>query len=112
MNEQMQQQMMARLDAIAQKLGVAANVLWQATIRQQIVNGWECVLGAAIFGLAVLIGIHWLVKNWKELAEEAFWPALGVLVCVVIFLFFTFNAIDFLANPTYWAFRDILEAVK
>lgn len=118
----MNQEVLSRLDALAAKLGVAANHLWGVLVRQAYVDA----LGSLLFALiaaALTYGFYRVVlygraEKWydgydTELAVVGTGVVgVGLVVCVVIALVQLVAGIQNVANPEYFALRHVLGALK
>lgn len=107
----MQDEILQRLDALAAKLGVAGEGLWEILVLQAKISGivdliWVPILALLAFGAIRLM-------KWAE-DQASDWDGVMVLSCVVIFastiaLPFLFTAgIKELLNPEYYALNKIL----
>lgn len=112
MNEQMQHEILSRLDALAAKLGVAAQNLFQLYVRQTKIDGIECVVGFLVLGVGSYFCGRAAYLRSKDDSDDAgsmgFWCVLlvvGSIPCLV-------GAIDLLGNPNLWAFKSLLDTIK
>lgn len=117
------QETFKRLDAIGEKLGVAAAHLWSVLIRQGIAVGLqECLIGLVWLGLwiaALIISRHMrnvLAKN-SEYDKEA-WTFGGYALLGVSQLFllgvgsYLFEGLVTLVNPEFYALQTLLQNLK
>lgn len=121
MNKQLVDALMARLDALSHKLGVAAQFLWKAELRQARIVGVEYL----VFSLLALCGLLtccWgFVRVWRwgsnpnasredreGAAPSLFFIFIGILICLWLLDCTLTPAITGLCNPGYWAFHDLL----
>lgn len=123
MNETMQQELFTRLDAIAAKLGVAAESMWEVLVQQAVLNAWM-KLGALVALWSVLaIGLRFVSKLSDENAREfdTFSPrVVGYIVCGIYGVAGPFAGLFALGpgiitgffNPEYAALRELLDAVR
>lgn len=116
----MQQEILTRLDALAAKLGIAAEHIYAVFVVQARVG----IIGQALFaltiGLAWLIGVRVVRKYWKVGMEDA--PEITICLCVVgsiSLAICTMVSISGLAwiptrllNPEYWALQEISKMLK
>jgi tellurite resistance protein TehA-like permease len=118
MNQQILDALLARLDALGAKLGQAGTAIWQMYVRQSKINGLELIFGAVICLLCALF-FFLNTNKWTSncLDENDELPAKITLYGVsafflVIFCMCLINAADYLFNPGYWAFQDLIQTVK
>ena len=120
MNDQTTQAILSRLDALAQKLGVAANALWAIYVRQGIVTGVEDAVFAALaatgsFSLFKFL-VPFLVRrhNEADCGDDFGWEMAIVFSCIagaalaVVFIVFGYDAVAELLNPQFWAIHQIM----
>jgi len=114
-----------RLDALSEKLGVAAGHLWQVLVRQ----GMAEAVGSLVLAVIALIGLVTAVKvlNWARTQGEAkrpktgrdewpgqyiFWAVISGVGGVFTAISLCVNLYDFTLwamNPEYFALQKILE---
>ena len=106
----MQEELLNRLDALAAKLGVGGEHLWEVLLQQAQVEAWFyslwAVLGAAVLG-AGLIGIAYFIK---EEAAPIF--ILPIFAGAIIFIPCLHRAFTAFYNPEYWALQKIMETIQ
>lgn len=128
MNEQLQQQLLQRLDALAQKLGIAATAIWNMYVQQARIDGLECVVFSVLSFVAT--GILSVIAKRRyarplvapikdefdvvhtDTHDDASWIAVCAFLCLIPAFICGCNAIDLLLNPQLVAFQRILEALK
>jgi hypothetical protein len=123
MNPNLSKEVLSRLDAIAAKLGVAANVLWAAYLRQARVEGISDALTALLL-LALGIGF-WRLAKWtwsigqkQKEYDRGGWQIATVLIAIsapfLIFPtgYYLYCAFSELYNPQFWAISQILQQLK
>jgi hypothetical protein len=112
----MNEKMSSMLEALANKLGVAANHLWEILVKQEIIDSWLC------FGVFVLILIStgFVVKHFlgwfKDDNSEVPVDAKKLLFILVLFvigliLIAPVSQMRFLFNPEVGAFKGVLNAL-
>jgi uncharacterized protein YqhQ len=119
----------AYIDALAQKLGVAAEHVYITLIRQQYVEGITSII-ACLFAIGVTFYIAKktteLTKNKREAAKEKWITSMSedlapVAVAVTWVLFFISlivtmfvipGSVSQLINPEYYAIKEILNSLK
>lgn len=110
------------VDAMAAKLGVAGDFLWEVLIRQMYVKGF-LELGVSILAMG---GIYLAYRNFKK--GEAMPESKGygdderaarMIISFIVGIIFSITAfatlicaILYLANPEYQAMQTIIQAVK
>lgn len=107
------------IDALANKLGVAASEVYRVLIAQARVSAIKSVI-VLVLMLALIAFAVWITrkvfKNWDKLEYDAeFGVGLFVMItdfcaCVAVFFagFAVSNMISALANPQFWALDYIL----
>lgn len=69
MNDEMQKELLARLDVLADKMGVTVEYLWGVLVKQAYVDGIrDVIIGVLLLGVAWLI--HRYIKAGKQQARE------------------------------------------
>jgi hypothetical protein len=109
----MQQEILKRLDALAEKLGVAANHLWQVLVLQ-VHN--EAIVLLVVGTIAFIAGSAVATWGHRNLDEQGEGAAFAIvfgwgLVAVVGGLCIT-HGILYLLNPEYYALKEILEVLR
>jgi hypothetical protein len=117
MNDEMQKQILARIDLLAQKLGLAANQIWEMFLRQSYINGIEnAVLATILFVIAIFLGMFGvkLYKNADTDGEIAGACAIFFIVMIVccVAINCTVDSIDYLVNPQLKAFEAIYNCLR
>jgi hypothetical protein len=110
--------LLARLDALGAKIGQAGTAIWQMYLRQQKIGGLELLVMAFVF----LLSSIFVYCNKNKLASYCHYEdnrryanvffiilSIGLLVGTFACLI---NAADFLFNPGYWAFQDLIHTVQ
>lgn len=115
----MEQEILTRIDAIAAKLGVASEHVWEFTVRQQSIEGWTgCVI--AIIGLVLLWSVGLYFSFTGRIKESSSEDRTMRLVMPILRCFFL-SAVIFcpiyeclvqLLNPEYAAFHDLVRMLK
>jgi len=127
----MKEELFTRLDAIAAKLGVAAEHLWGVLIRQVVVGAvWQLVMLCVVFGVCFVLFRWWyrclrviakkegyatlwgLVEE-KEEAVFAYYIVLAavVIVCATMFCVVGHNIVLGFVNPEYRALQLLRELI-
>jgi len=114
-----QEEILKRLDAIGNRLGVATEQIWSVLVRQALV---ESIAKTCFFGGWILVAIFWTRHNLKLLNLKTpitdyfvfCCAANGVLVVgtLIGLLFETMNVISGYINPEFWALQYVKLAFK
>jgi hypothetical protein len=103
----MNQELLQRLDALAAKLGVASEKIWDVLVYQGHVAG---IVGAVVAGISVIgfYATYKLAKKYDGYDEGPIIFAV-VVVCISILLLIIgiYNAL-YLLNPEYYAVEKLL----
>lgn len=110
----MNEEILKRLDLLAEKMGVATGQMWQALVFQARV---EAIQDGIVLGLCLLAGYflyRWARQIIRDQPDEVVWVPWGVISAVVVILgLCCISSIPTeLFNPNYFALQKILEAVK
>ena len=118
------------IDAIAANLGVAAEHVYGALLKQAMVSGLRSVVYIIIclaVGYAILKMFKRIYADVKEGEDGIFVDSYGVSLggvfalvfggIAIILMFFAImsdisNATTALLNPEYWALKEILDTIK
>ncbi|NMF00040.1 hypothetical protein [Aneurinibacillus aneurinilyticus] len=103
------------VDAVAQKLGVAADYVYQLLVKQQIISA----VPGLVIGLIFMIASYFLLKKSIPLLIDddldffGFMSSvLGITVCAVTGVIIFFDNIGPLINPEYYAIKEIMSFVS
>ena len=104
----------ATLIALAEQLGVAVEVLWEALLRQATINAAEHLVWTVVFG--ILTTWAWglkLADDWYENPSRSDLVAMASRIAWSMFfgIFLLFLGRDFVTpmiNPEHWALKEIL----
>jgi hypothetical protein len=122
--EELVSEMMTRIDVLANKLGVAAEHLWEVMIRQALITGFiEFITFILLtFGLAMFLKLLFKKRLYKHIEIEPTPAGIGVvtmiIVAVIIFIIVATlfcdldNTITKIFNPEYWAYQSFLGNIK
>lgn len=118
--EKFTQEMLARLDALAAKLGVAASAIWNFYIRQARIEGLlylvylACTLGCCVF--CVFLAKRRVSAFKRDRNIDHIGCAVPLFLVASGFLAWScFNlheSITALGNPGYFAFQAIIDQLK
>lgn len=114
-----EEQIIEILNAMAQELGVAASVLWEALLRQSIITGITYLIIMVflfVTGVVFLKATANSLREWEEasLADKDDEGTLVLLfgfltlMCTIFFFTMLHPTITALANPEYWAIQKIM----
>lgn len=119
----MEQKIVEIIDKLAEKLGVASEFIWSVLVKQAFVEAVISIFWAIIMYLSAFVFYIFVRNLFKEYSEaqknkpnedyEGYVIAVIMsgaagLICLLIGLFQTADAIHCLINPEYWALRKIL----
>ena len=117
--EQLTQEILNRFDAIALKLGVASEYIWQFTIKQQAIEGFYSI---AIWALITIASLATTVISFKKARNDGMsmsnWylgfiiGSLCLLPCVFVGLSEVSTWITQILNPEYAAFKEIVSMMR
>lgn len=113
-------ELLKRLDAIGEKLGVAANHLWAVLVRQGVAVGIEdCLIGLVWLGLwiaALAISAKIRAYGRKEDDGDFIFGGYTALAIGQLLLIgagtYLFSGIVELYNPEFYALQQILSTLK
>jgi hypothetical protein len=118
----MKEELLQRLDALAAKLGVAVEHLWDVLVVQGYVEGATALALTLVGASLVVVGVRMLKKNLILLvgADQDEEPRYGVMAfvwgigAVVGCIVFATNVIyvKYLFNPEFYALYEILKLVR
>ena len=134
MQDNIKEEVFKRLDALAEKLGVAADHLWEVLLRQADVAVYGYAVKIAFVLLFLVAGVF--VCRWcfrREIALREAWEAREareensryrpnpdwalpivvtfptVVIPIAAILSFAIDALTPLLNPEYWALQKVIE---
>ena len=115
-----QQEILKRIDALTEKLGVTSGYIWEITVRQQTISAYILI---ATFAFISLVTVTWYKyfnrrsvtstianNNYEEIA--IFGAAIGTVIASILFVVVAVGAIPTLLNPEYAALKDLVKAIK
>lgn len=115
------QELLKRLDTLADKLGTTAAYLWHVLVKQRIAEGIENILIGLVWTelwIAILIISHKMrTKIAQESDEKDNWIAGGYAVlgvgqmCLLGIGTYLFDGIVQLINPEYFALERLLQTI-
>ena len=118
MNTELTKELLSRLDALAAKLGIAADQLWAILVRQAHVE-MNVQFAVGLLAFLVLLAaaglfVYGARRGWGDCwDDEAVGSAfVGGLIAVLAFGIATFSWLDaycIAMNPEYWAFKELVK---
>jgi hypothetical protein len=106
-------QLLARFDSLAAKLGETGSHFWNVIVRQQYIYGYTEVTISVLLLLIFLVGLFFTVKYWEDISDTpgcVFIP-LGLVVVFATFLGLFADGIQYFLNPQYWALHDLIDMI-
>ncbi len=119
MNEILTTEVLKRLDALAEKLGVGAQYIFEALLRQQKIIAILTFVGFALASVCTAIGLRLILKRkdvWQEGMgiDDTSWQLTAAMVltglsgiATVVLIGCSFEAAARLLNPGYFAFKAL-----
>lgn len=121
----MKEEILKRMDALADKLGTSAQFLFNLYVKQAHVQVIETITYGILFVVLALVSTKIMLKgfhqfnnkdmHWREANKGLRWVITGILTAVVAFIFLlAFMDGDIytaMMNPQYWAFKEILHDI-
>ena len=113
MSEQMQKELLARIDLLAAKFATTGSHLWEVMVKQQIINGWVGVFWAALFLIATVVAVRWCLRKLSkgDYYGDSFDLYFGTILIGVVGLYgfaISSGSVARLFNPEYYALMDLL----
>lgn len=123
----MKDEIFKRIDALAAKLGVAANGVWNVLVAQARVEAIKELIGLGVAGGLGILGIGmliWAVRKANAASNrcdgdvETFWGVTAVisgivaLISVIYILCCATSWITPMYNPQYWALQQIMNLME
>ena len=114
----MQEEILQRLDAFAEKLGVAAPQLWEILLRQVQIEAITNLVALVVL-TAILISSYYAVRwGLKKDAEPSYYGEAGAhavviggivgIISLVAIPFVATYAMLYFLNPEFYAFQSLL----
>lgn len=115
----MNEESLKLLDKYATELGTTTEYLWEILVSQAYVSGITSIMLAIASLIAFLIiPASYLVLERKADIDEEWWIVYTLLSMVIAVLSIAFlsisisNMVTALANPEYWALKEILNTIN
>ncbi len=110
------------IEALASKLGTTVEHLWEVLIRQAYISFWTDILYYLITAAIVLFAVKFSLKAWRKSDESTWnddeWRMLPIGLCLfalilsIIAVVCVGDTVTKVANPEYWALKEVLATVK
>ncbi len=110
---------LAQIEALAAKLNVGTDVLFDALVRQAPLYGKVvCVRWCVIYGL--IVGVGFLLWAWAKQRDEDECAGATLIAACVVFLFYTVcvlscdleRVVAAFTNPEMWAYMRLIRQWK
>lgn len=112
----MQDEILKRLDALAEQMGIATGHLWEVMVRQATISGIVDMAWALVLIFVVIVG--WKIGKWGVSGNDGKGsePAtvLGGLMLTIGSISFAMSltyGIQELLNPEFYALKNILDVL-
>lgn len=119
----MKDEIFKRLDAIGEKLGVAATHLYAVYVHQSVVEGIAnmIVTGIALLVLAVAV---WLFRRGMNIPKDydnrctdeaktfMILSSIGAFIALWFVCGYFVSGVQYLMNPEYWAIHRLVEDLR
>jgi hypothetical protein len=108
------------IDALAAKLGVAAEHVYGILVKQAFAEGIVSLAIGVLLLIGLIIGLVFAVKAFKEIADGLDVFELTLLIAIPVVIAFAVGAstlgqltdgIKHVINPEYYAIKEILDAI-
>jgi hypothetical protein len=112
----MKEEILSRLDALALKLGVAVEHLWEILVRQGFVEGVCGAIGLLLGSFGVCVSYKLFKKAFHDdiddnLAGGCIIAGVIIAILAIIFILIGFFDIQYLFNPEYFALNKVLKII-
>jgi len=116
------QELLKRLDSLAEKLGTTGAYLWQVLVRQGRVEGIADLVTAGLLGI-IIFCLYKTIQLFhrKAEAEDTFddfgWivgqiiAGISLVLATVFLCVALYNGILEIANPEYYALHEVLQTI-
>lgn len=109
----MNDELLKRLDLLASKLGVGAGELWRILLKEAKVEG--LIDGAIAFACVLTVGaaLRWISRYRGDAWDDFELIPIGIIAfALVLGLGYGYHSVCELANPEFYAFNQVLSAIK
>jgi len=114
-----QEQVITRIDVLAEKLGVAAEQIWSAYLLEAKLICLDFVI-MLVLTIPITLLAAWCIKKYSdcEYKKEDMWMGCCIatggtaLIGIIISVVLAFMALHAWVNPEYWAFSHIIAVVR
>lgn len=112
MKEEIQQEVLEMLQALAKQLGVGVEALWEIYVRQAYFSGliWAglFILLTIILLIITITAYKFYLKDKKENGDFFGWMVLIDFVYSIFFMFMLHTNVMKIINPEYYAFTNLI----
>jgi heme/copper-type cytochrome/quinol oxidase subunit 2 len=125
MSDQIANKVFEYIDAMAQKLGVATEYVFNLLVQQKIIEGIVysivLIIASVVIGIAAYKIIKYVTSNWDELYRndtEFGWSIFAAIIGIIAVILFIVdltvlpNYVMQIFNPQYYAIKEILDTLK
>lgn len=113
------------LTALAEKLNTTAEYLWGVLVQQAYISFWTDIVQYLITVVVVYFAIRFCSFAWKTSEDNTYdvdkdfgFKALSIIsgiiatILIIAFIFSIEGTITKIANPEYWALKQIVSTMK
>lgn len=118
-----QNEILQRIDALADTLGVAANHVWEVLVAQATIHGWLTLGVMALVGIPIMSA--WATSLFLRLSGKTKWTVehkvdvptnhgvifmiatIALAIYGIVSIFVVPRIATQIANPEYWAFKEL-----
>jgi hypothetical protein len=114
-------EVLARLDALAETLGVAVDFLFTVLVRQAYIEAMTIIVFGTLVVALDIVYVRWIFKNFERIDKDSD-AGLEIVVAIISGLVLTFASLGvvinvfrvptLLLNPEYWALNQILSVLN
>lgn len=117
----LKEEIFTRLDAIAEKLGVAAEHLWAIFTNQAMFEGISALLLILVSAIASILAARFSIRRRSLLEDKndrelALWclsfSLIGLAVSAIMFLTMGVEIFTKIMNPEYYAWLEIKDIIR
>jgi len=111
-------EVLTKIDTLAQKIGVTIEQLWPWMVKQQYVEAFYVLAIFVIFSITLFSTCRFIKKvKWNDY-EITIEQIIGVTFGILIGIGFCVSGISLISefgdifNPEYWALKDLMRMIK
>lgn len=115
------QELLKRLDALGDKLGVAGAHLWSVLVRQAYIEGVTDLVVAGLVGIVFVVAFC-IGKKCVEIVNEGDSDEIHIVVlmvsvligalCAVAIWYNVVSGLQELLNPEFFALKNVIDSLK